>query len=151
MTPKQVALVQDSLTKVGLIWEASAVLFYDRLFDIAPQMKAMFPDDMIEQRRKLMAMLTGVVKGLGNLEQVLPAASALAKQHVNYGAKAEHYPVVGAALLWTLEKALGDGWTPEVADTWGTAYSTLSGDTSFEPLRGRHALQKNDLAFRCCS
>ena len=36
-------------------------------------MRAMFPDDMIEQRRKLMAMLAGVVKGLGNLEQILPA------------------------------------------------------------------------------
>ena len=70
MTPKQVALVQDSFAKVALISEAAAVLFYDRLFDIAPQMKAMFPDDMIEQRRKLMAMLAGVVKGLGNLEQV---------------------------------------------------------------------------------
>jgi hemoglobin-like flavoprotein len=108
MTPKQVALVQDSFAKVALS-EAAAVLFYDRLFDIAPQMKAMFPEDMIEQRRKLMAMLAGVVKGLGNLEQVLPTASALAKRHVSYGAKAEHYPVVGAALLWTLEKGLG-GW-----------------------------------------
>jgi truncated hemoglobin YjbI len=61
MTPKQVALVQDSFVKVALTSEAAAVLFYDRLFDIAPQMKAMFPDDMIEQRRKLMAMLAGVV------------------------------------------------------------------------------------------
>jgi hypothetical protein len=61
MTPKQVALVQDSFTKVALISEAAAVLFYDRLFDIARQMKAMFPDDMIEQRRKLMAMLATVV------------------------------------------------------------------------------------------
>jgi hemoglobin-like flavoprotein len=67
------------------------------------------------------------VKGLGNLEQVLPAASALAKRHVSYGTKAEHYPVVGAALLWTLEKGLGDDWTPEVADAWATAYGTLSG------------------------
>jgi nitric oxide dioxygenase len=108
MTPKQIALVQDSFAKVALS-EATAVLFYDRLFEIAPQMRAMFPDNMIEQRRKLMAMLAAVVKGLGNLEQVLPAASALAKRHVSYGAKARHYPVVGAALLWTLEKGLG-GW-----------------------------------------
>jgi hypothetical protein len=42
-------------------------------------------------------------------------------------AKAEHYPVVGSALLWTLEKGLGDGWTPAVADAWTTAYGTLSG------------------------
>src|SRR5690348_15623957 len=89
-------------------------------------MRAMFPDDMFEQRRKLMTMLAGVVKGLGNLEQVLPAASALATRHVAYGAKAEHYPVVGAALLWTLEKGLGEAWTPELAAAWSAAYATLS-------------------------
>ena len=144
MTPKQVALVQDSFAKVALISEAAAVLFYDRLFDIAPQMKAMFPDDMIEQRRKLMAMLAGVVKGLGNLGQVLPAAGALAKRHVSYGAKAEHYPVVGAALLWTLEKGLGDGWTPEVADAWGTAYGTLSGYMISEAY-GRSQVPSKDI------
>ena len=127
MTPKQVALVQDSFAKVALTSDATAVLFYDRLFEIAPQMSAMFPADMIEQRRKLMAMLAAVVKGLGNLEQVLPVASALAKRHVNYGVKPQHYPVVGAALLWTLEKGLGDGWTPQVAGAWRTVYGTLSG------------------------
>src|SRR3984885_10814450 len=126
MTPKQVALVQDTFAKAALTSEAAAMLFYDRLLEIATQMRAMCPTDMIEQRGKLMAMPAAVVKGLGNLEQVLPAASALAKRHVSYGAKARHYSVVGAALLWTLEKGLGDGWTPEVADAWVTAYSTLS-------------------------
>jgi nitric oxide dioxygenase len=104
----------------------------------------MFPDDMIEQRRKLMAMLAGVVKGLGNLEQVLPAAGALAKRHVSYGAKAEHYPVVGAALLWTLEKGLGDDWTPELADAWGTAYGTLSGYMISEAY-GRSQVPRKDI------
>src|SRR5258706_4763628 len=127
MTPKQIALVQDSFAKVAPISETAAMLFYGRLFEIAPQVKAMFPADMTEQRKKLMAMLAAVVNGLGNLETVLPAASALAKRHVTYGAKAEHYPVVGAALLWTLEKGLGDGWTPEVAEAWTDAYDWLSG------------------------
>jgi len=76
-----------------------------------------------------------VVNGLGNLESVLPAASALAKRHVSYGAKAEHYPIVGAALLWTLEKGLGDGWTPDVAEAWTAAYGTLSGFHDFRSLR----------------
>ena len=127
MTPDQVQLVQQSFSKVAPISETTAVLFYDRLFEIAPKVRAMFPTDMTEQRRKLMAMLAVVVNGLGNLESVLPAASALAKRHVSYGAKAEHYPVVGAALLWTLEKGLGDGWTPDVAEAWTAAYGTLSG------------------------
>ena len=127
MTPDHVKLVQESFAKVAPISETAAVLFYDRLFEIAPKVKAMFPTDMTEQRRKLMATLAVVVGGLGNLESVLPAASALAKRHVSYGAKAEHYPVVGSALLWTLEKGLGDGWTPEVAEAWTAAYGTLSG------------------------
>jgi hemoglobin-like flavoprotein len=127
MTPDQVTLVQQSFAKVAPISEAAAVIFYDRLFEVAPSVKPMFPADMREQRKKLMATLAVVVGGLGNLESVLPAASALAKRHVGYGAKAEHYPVVGGALLWTLEKGLGDGWTPEVADAWTAAYGTLSG------------------------
>jgi nitric oxide dioxygenase len=127
MTPDQVTLVQQSFARVAPISETAAVLFYDRLFEIAPSVGPMFPTDMKEQRRKLMATLAVVVGGLSNLDSVLPAASALAKRHVSYGAKAEHYPVVGAALLWTLEKGLGDGWTPDVAAAWTAAYGTLSG------------------------
>jgi hemoglobin-like flavoprotein len=127
MTPDQVQLVQQSFSKVAPIADQAAVLFYDRLFEVAPQVKAMFPADLTEQRKKLMATLAVVVNGLGNLQAVLPAASALAKRHVTYGAKPEHYPVVGSALLWTLEKGLSDAWTPEVADAWTTAYGTLSG------------------------
>ena len=126
MTPEQIKLVQQSFARVAPISEAAAVLFYGRLFEIAPTVKSMFPADMTEQRRKLMAMLAAVVSGLGNLPSILPAASALARRHVSYGARAEHYPVVGAALLWTLEKGLGENWTPEVADAWSAAYETLS-------------------------
>ena len=127
MTPDQVKLVQQSFAKVAPISEQAAVLFYDRLFEVAPAVKSMFPADMTEQRKKLMATLAVVVGGLGNLETILPAASALATRHVSYGARPEHYPVVGGALLWTLEKGLGDDWTPDVADAWTAAYGTLSG------------------------
>jgi hemoglobin-like flavoprotein len=127
MTPNQVKLVQESFAKVAPISDAAAVLFYDRLFETAPSVRGLFPDDLAEQRKKLMATLAVVVNGLSNLSLVLPAASALAKRHVGYGAKPEHYPVVGAALLWTMEKGLGDAWTPELAAAWTAAYGTLSG------------------------
>ena len=68
MTPDQVKLVQQSFAKVAPISETAAVLFYDRLFEIAPTVRAMFPADMTEQRKKLMAMLAAVVNGLANLE-----------------------------------------------------------------------------------
>jgi hemoglobin-like flavoprotein len=126
MTPDQVKLVQDSFAKVAPIADKAADLFYGRLFEIAPHVRAMFPDNMAVQRGKLMATLATVINGLGNLEAILPAASALAKRHVNYGAQPSHYPVVGQALLWTLEQGLGDAWTPPVATAWKQAYSTLS-------------------------
>jgi nitric oxide dioxygenase len=126
MTPDQVKIVQESFAKVAPISDQAATIFYDRLFEVAPSVKAMFPSDMTEQRKKLMATLAVVVNGLSNLESVLPAASALAIRHVAYGAKAEHYPVVGGALLWTLKRGLGEAWTDEVAAAWTAAYGTLS-------------------------
>src|SRR6516162_2928867 len=127
MTPDQVRLVQESFAKLVPIADQAASMFYERLFEIAPQVRAMFPPDMAEQQRKLMATLTIVVGGLSNLESILPAASSLATRHVAYGARPEHYPVVGAALLWTLEKGLGESWTEDVAEAWTAAYTLLSG------------------------
>ena len=52
--------------------------------------------------------------------------------------------MVGAALLWTLEKGLGDDWTPEVADAWGTAYGTLSSYMISEAY-GRNQVPNKDI------
>ena len=126
MTPDQVKAIQESFAKVAPIADQAAIMFYDRLFELAPQVKKIFPADMTEQRRKLMAMLALAVNGLANLQSVLPAASALAKRHIAYGAKPEHYPVVDAALLWTLEKGLGDAFTPETKAAWAAVYGLLA-------------------------
>ena len=127
MTPDQIKAIQESFKKVAPISEQAAALFYGRLFEIAPEVKPLFRGDMTEQGRKLMATLAVVVNGLGNLESILPAASALAKRHVGYGVKASDYTPVGAALLWTLERGLGDAWTTDLAAAWGAAYAVLSG------------------------
>ena len=127
MTPEQVNLVQQSFAKVAPISEQAAMLFYDRLFEVAPTVKAMFPADMTEQRKKLMATLAVVVNGLGNLGSVLPAASALAKRHVSYGAKPEHYPVVGGDAAVDAGKRARRSLDADVADAWTAAYGTLSG------------------------
>ena len=141
MNPTQINLVQESFAKVAPISEQAAAIFYDRLFEVAPTVKAMFPADLKEQRKKLMATLAVVVNGLSNLESVLPAASALAKRHVSYGARPEHYPVVGGVLLWTLEKGLGEAWTSDVADAWTAAYGTLSGYMISEAYGGAQAAE----------
>ena len=126
MTPAQVELVQDSFVKVAPIAEQAAALFYGRLFEIAPEVRSLFDGDMTEQGRKLMATLAVVVNGLASLDAILPAASALAKRHVAYGVTPGHYAPVGEALLWTLERGLGAGWTQDLTAAWAAAYATLS-------------------------
>lgn len=127
MTPEQIDAVQASFKKVAPIADAAAEIFYTRLFEIAPEVKPMFKGDIKEQGSKLMATLGVVVNGLRDLDKIVPVAQQLAVKHIDYGVKAEHYTPVGEALIFTLEKGLGDDFTPEVKDSWLSAYTTLSG------------------------
>jgi hemoglobin-like flavoprotein len=127
MTPDQIDLVQSSFAKVIPIADVAADLFYGRLFEIAPEVKPLFRNDMRDQGRKLMTTLGAVVSGLKNLEAILPAAKALAVKHVGYGVAAAHYKPVGEALIWTLEKGLGEDFSPDVKSAWLVAYGALSG------------------------
>ena len=127
MNPEQITLVQNSFKHVEPISEIAAGLFYDRLFEIDPSLRPMFKGDIKEQGRLLMQMLSIVVKGLNRLDTILPAIEDLGRCHVTYGVKEEHYDKVGAALLWTLDKGLGEAFTPEVEAAWTAAYGLLAG------------------------
>jgi nitric oxide dioxygenase len=127
MSPQQVAEVQASFAKVARIAPQAAALFYGRLFETAPETRALFPDDMAVQGEKLMTAIATVVENLGDIAVVAPVVSDLAKRHVAYGVRPEHYGLVGAALLWTLEQGLGADFTPSVGTAWAAAYGALSG------------------------
>lgn len=126
MTPNQIKLVQTSFAQVAPIAATAADLFYGRLFEVAPKLRPMFPEDLSEQKKKLMAMLGTAVAGLSQLDTLMPAVRALGRRHAGYGVTAQHYAPVGSALLWTLEKGLGEAFTPELKDAWATAYIVLS-------------------------
>jgi len=127
MTPQQIELVQTSFKKVMPIAGTAADLFYARLFELAPEVRSLFPEDLSEQKKKLMGMLGTAVGSLHKLEAILPAVVDLGKRHKGYGVTTAHYAPVGAALLWTLEQGLGADFTPEVKAAWTETYTTLAG------------------------
>lgn len=127
MTPEQVAMVQESFKKVVPIASTAADLFYGRLFEIAPEVRPLFPDDLASQKKKLIGMLATAVANLHQVEKIIPAVEDLGRRHVAYGVTAKQYEPVGAALLWTLEKGLGDAFTPPVKAAWTETYMTLAG------------------------
>jgi nitric oxide dioxygenase len=125
MTPNQIELVQTSFARIVPIAGTAADLFYDRLFEIAPHLRPMFPADLGEQKKKLIAMLGTAVTGLGRLDTLCPVLRALGRRHAGYGVKPQHYASVGSALLWTVQRSLGPACTPDVKDAWATAYILL--------------------------
>jgi nitric oxide dioxygenase len=126
MTPEQIALVQNSFKKVAPIADQAAAVFYKRLFELDPDLKALFKGDMVEQGKKLMQMISVAVNGLTRLDEIVPAVQQLGKRHVGYGVTQAHYQTVGSALIWTLELGLGSAFTPRVKDAWVAAYTLLS-------------------------
>ncbi|MBE1291666.1 MAG: hemin receptor [Rhodobacteraceae bacterium] len=126
MTPEQISLVQDSFRKVAPIADHIADLFYDRLFAIAPETRALFVDDLAEQKRKLMQMLGAAVSGLNRLDTLLPAVVQLGERHHSYEVVPEHYDQVGQALLWALEQGLGTHFNGDVREAWAAIYGTLA-------------------------
>jgi len=128
MNDADITLIQNSFAKVVPIKDAAAEIFYGDLFETAPEVKPYFAKtDMSEQGTKLMTTLGVVVNGLRDMDKILPVAAGLAKGHVDYGVKAEDYEKVGASLIRTLEKGLGDDFDAATRDAWVGAYGALSG------------------------
>lgn len=126
MTPEQINLVQESWEKVKPISEQAAELFYGRLFELDESLRSLFKGDMKEQGKKLMATLNLAVTSLTKLDTILPAVQDLGRRHAQYGVPDDSYHTVGEALLWTLEKGLGDDFTDSVREAWTQTYLTLS-------------------------
>lgn len=126
MTSRQIELVQTSWEKCVPIADQAAALFYGKLFELDPTLKPLFKADIKEQGKKLMAMITAVVRGLDDLDRLVPVVEDLGRRHTGYGVKDEHYATVGTVLLWTLKECLGEAFTPEVKEAWAATYGILS-------------------------
>ena len=148
MTPVQVELVQSSWTKVVPIADTAAKLFYDKLFELNPNLKFLFSGDMVQQGEKLMKTIGTAVASLSNLEAILPVVKELGSKHTYYGVVDEDYATVGEALIWTLKTGLGDAFTKDVEEAWVLTYTTLAdimkeaakGVTEETPISHKHKL-----------
>jgi hemoglobin-like flavoprotein len=126
MDPQVVAQVQRSFKAVLPVAAQVGELFYNRLFETHPEVRAMFPPDIRPQAEKLVRMLALIVSSLHRFDDIAPAIKQLAERHKMYGVVDAHYPIVGDTLLWSLSKALGNGFTPSIERAWRTAFLELS-------------------------
>jgi hemoglobin-like flavoprotein len=125
LNANDIALVRATFARVVPIQSAAADIFYDRLFEVSPKLRELFPADLRGQKQKLMQMIATAVGGLNNLNQLVPAVKALGGRHSSYGVTTEHYRLVEEA-HWTLERGLGQDFTPEVRSAWAKVYHVLA-------------------------
>jgi hemoglobin-like flavoprotein len=114
--------------------------FYRRLFAAAPSVEPLFSGtDMSRQKTKLLATLVLLRKSLRNLNALVPKLRELGRRHGAYGAQAEHYPVVGAALIASMAELAGSAWRPEYERAWADAFEVVAGAMIEGAARGREA------------
>lgn len=138
MTPAQIRIVQRTFAKLEHNATEFSAIFYDRLFTLAPETRALFRSDLKAQHAKFMkvvaevvqlhlrAMISLPVTSKAGTESAIPGADWAGQMHLAYGVKLEHYEVMKQALLWALRQTLGREFDKEAADAWSSAYDILA-------------------------
>jgi hemoglobin-like flavoprotein len=102
-------------------------VFYARLFAAAPAVKPLFAGvDLQRQKTMLLGTLVLLRKSLRNLDAIVPKLHDLGARHVAYGARPEHYPVVGDALIRAMAEIAGPAWRAEYERAWGEAFGVVA-------------------------
>ena len=126
LTPAQVGQLRACWELLEPQRERLGALFYERLFELDPSLRAMFPPDMQAQSAKLVATLNVVVTLADDLAPLLPTVRELGQRHREWRVTDAHYALVGAALEWSFGRVLGAELTPEEADAWRAAYDVVA-------------------------
>lgn len=118
--------------------------FYDRLFDRAPDLRAMFPHEMAPQVLKLIQTLSTLIASLSEPDTMRPQLLRLGAIHADLGTVPDHYPVLKDVLLDTLREWLGETFTPEAEAAWiqtidHVASVMLEGAAQSAATQPRHA------------
>ena len=126
ISEEEKSLVQASFEKIPSISVEAADIFYTKLFELDPAIKPLFTSDIVKQGAKLMTMIGAAVKGLDDLEALIPVVQNLGKRQVGYGVTFDHYDTVKEALVYTLEKGVGDDWNDATAAAWSVVFDVLA-------------------------
>lgn len=130
ITEEQRSIIQQNWRLVVPIADTAADLFYRRLFELQPDYRKLFGEDMAGQKQKLLNMLTFIVKsldwGAASWADDIPPDDdlflvllALGRRHsLLYNVPDESYEHVLDALLWTLDYGLGKAFDEKAWEAW---------------------------------
>lgn len=127
LSQRDIDLIRVSYLHLSADLQRAGDIFYDALFEIAPETRPLFLQDMTAQAAKLMSTLGLVVSQLQNTEELEPVVRDLALRHLAYGVEAHHYELVRAALIRMLRTLLDQDEADDTFAAWARAYDRLAG------------------------
>jgi hemoglobin-like flavoprotein len=100
-------------------------MFYRRFFELAPEARSLFPNDLHRQYLALMNMMAAIIGALDKQELFQSITTYAGLRHARFGAKPAHFSAFGDALIWSLEQQFGGSFTPELKAAWVTLYGAV--------------------------
>jgi hemoglobin-like flavoprotein len=118
LTREQKCLIRQSFARLEPASDLVAALFFLKLFDLDPSLRALFKGSLKAQGRKFMAAMRIALISLDHQEQLEPVLKLLGVHYRHYGVQAGHYVTFARALIWTFERALEARFTREAKEAW---------------------------------
>src|SRR5215471_6666220 len=128
MTPEQIDLVRKSFDALWPFRRKLAERFYSRFFELAPDTRRLFPNDMERQQLKLMDTIAAIVGTLDQREIFQSIISHTGRKHADFGVQASHFVAFGEALIGGLQQQLGPAFTPEMQRAWIVLYDAIQAE-----------------------
>lgn len=125
-SPAEIGLMRESFRLLQHAEPAASQRFYERLFEIAPELRSLFRSDMTEQGMRFMSTLGVILDNLHDPEALQPYVANLARGHAAYGVRPEHFRPMGQALIDTMRETLGEDFPEGAEAAWRAAYDHLA-------------------------
>jgi hemoglobin-like flavoprotein len=100
-------------------------IFYDELFSMAPDTRALFAEDMDPQKDRLLSALLAAARHMDNPDGVEHHLRAWGVIHRRLGVTDEMYVYVGQALVRTIGRLLTNDFT-QVHSSWVAVYQWMA-------------------------
>jgi hemoglobin-like flavoprotein len=132
ITAQQVTLLKKSFRQLDT--QQIAAKFYSKLFERHPEVKRLFPPDMVDLGKKLMSVFELVVFSFEEIthdkymlqQSVIVPLRELGRKHDDKGIQPEHYTIANSLLLETMQEEAGPDFTDEVKECWRVALFHLT-------------------------
>lgn len=126
MTAAEIDLVQASFRRLLPTLDRVGTLFYARLLELDPVLRAEFDGGRVVRDRRLVQWLALAVNGLSHPATLAPVVRRAGRRGANLFLGSGRLETLGTALLWALEQSADVSFSIETRNAWTRAYWFLA-------------------------